>query len=392
MTLTFMITGLRYYALKDKWQQMFADDGALKQTYLGTKVMLVADNTNPVTFAVAALVDGKQWGNVRDDDKKLAQAELEQQRDGQLVGIITGGNAAMRALLVCVDIMDGKFPEGHSGDNPFCVWARQYANMPRMDMPQKETRELWASLNALEGCLRAGKEARQYVDEVVRLIRYDLSEESHARELEAARVLSFTDDGYAKMLTAAVLGLGSTETSRWWVEERLPELTRSAVADYMMDVFMDVPREQVEEAVKALPNHFYRRYLSRPADMMARLYYERLPWSVLCQIISALVFLKRATPQDAVKSPIYLSRKRGEKIDFIRLMNAYYETGHVTDAFGGRLSKREFFTALGKAFNVDLSDYDNDLSRTLSDGTAEEKHLRIFKELQHKMEDIFNLH
>lgn len=91
-----------------------------------------------------------------------------------------------------------------------------------------------------------------------------------------------------------------------------------------------------------------------------------------------------------VESPVHLSTNRGTKIDFIRVVNCLYELGFFTDDKGGRISKKEVMTAMGKAINVDLTDYQNDLSRSLSDSTKLEKHLNIFDRLKEKMEEVFN--
>ena len=91
-----------------------------------------------------------------------------------------------------------------------------------------------------------------------------------------------------------------------------------------------------------------------------------------------------------VGSPLFLSKKRGTKIDFIRVMNAWYECGKVEDANGGKLTKKEFFTWVGKLFNIDLSDYDKDLSNSMSSSVAFDKQTRIFDELKEKQQDIYN--
>lgn len=92
----------------------------------------------------------------------------------------------------------------------------------------------------------------------------------------------------------------------------------------------------------------------------------------------------------SVESPVHLSTTRGTKIDFIRVVNTLYELGFFTDDKGGKISKKEVMIAVGKAVNIDLTEYQNDLSRSLSDSTALEKHLRIFDQMRRKMEDIFN--
>lgn len=94
--------------------------------------------------------------------------------------------------------------------------------------------------------------------------------------------------------------------------------------------------------------------------------------------------------QKQLKSPLRLSRKKGTKIDFIRVMNAWYECGKVEDMNGNKLTKKDYFDWLGHLFNIDLSGYSNDLSNSMSSSVAYEKQSRIFDELKRKNEEIFN--
>lgn len=93
---------------------------------------------------------------------------------------------------------------------------------------------------------------------------------------------------------------------------------------------------------------------------------------------------------ESATSPVHLCTTRGTKIDFIRVLNSLYELGFFTDDKGGKISKKEVMTAVGKAVNIDLTEYQNDLSRSLSDSTKLEKHLTIFDRLKAKMEEVFN--
>ena len=89
-------------------------------------------------------------------------------------------------------------------------------------------------------------------------------------------------------------------------------------------------------------------------------------------------------------SNIHLNSATGKKIDFIRVMNSLYELGFFLNSQGSRITKKEFFTTIGKAVNIDLSKYDKDLSRSTSDSTALDKHLCIFDDMRQKMIEIFN--
>ena len=90
-----------------------------------------------------------------------------------------------------------------------------------------------------------------------------------------------------------------------------------------------------------------------------------------------------------VGSDVYLNTQRGVKIDFIRVVNALYELGFFKDAQGNKIAKGKFFSTLGHFVNMDLTNYDKDLSRSLTDSTALDKHLKIFSQMRDKMEEIF---
>ena len=88
-------------------------------------------------------------------------------------------------------------------------------------------------------------------------------------------------------------------------------------------------------------------------------------------------------------SSVYLSPVRGKKIDFIRVVNVLYELGLFTDKDGVRCTKKEAFLAFGRAVNLDLSNYNKDLSRALNDTTTRERQFQIFKDMRQKMAEIY---
>jgi len=97
-------------------------------------------------------------------------------------------------------------------------------------------------------------------------------------------------------------------------------------------------------------------------------------------------------PSSSIKSPVYLAERTGAKIDIIRILNVLYEMGTFTGENGKKIKKKDFMIAMGQAMNVDLTNYDKDLSRSLSDSTKLDKHLRVFENMLQKMTDIFNMH
>ena len=91
-------------------------------------------------------------------------------------------------------------------------------------------------------------------------------------------------------------------------------------------------------------------------------------------------------------SPVYLADRTGIRIDIIRILNVLYELGTFTGENGKKIRKKDVMIAMGQAMNIDLSGYDKDLSRSLSDSTKLEKHQKVFEDMLQKMTDIFNKH
>ena len=104
---------------------------------------------------------------------------------------------------------------------------------------------------------------------------------------------------------------------------------------------------------------------------------------------SSSVSVSENGEEKGASSSVYLSPVRGKKIDFIRVVNVLYELGLFTDKDGVRCTKKEAFRAFGRAVNLDLSNYNKDLSRALNDTTTRERQLQIFKDMRQKMAEIY---
>lgn len=61
---------------------------------------------------------------------------------------------------------------------------------------------------------------------------------------------------------------------------------------------------------------------------------------------------------------VFLNLKKGNKTDFIRVINALYELGFFCDRLNAKITKQDVFKEFGKCVNVDLSDYQNLLSKS----------------------------
>lgn len=203
--------------------------------------------------------------------------------------------------------------------------------------------------------------------------------------------------------------------SKWW-DERLnsADMQRLWLQWWMTNegLLWDGLR-QIDEKLRQLPGQLYLD-ISKRDVILSRLYYMNTPRKALDAIITLLMLRELTCRQLGIEmkpmieseygsdvvpaeqdrsyaeSPIYLSTAKGQKIDLIRVLNVMYEQGRFKGKDGSKLTKKEFFTWMGKVLNVDLSDYDKDLSRSMSDSTKLEKHTKVFDDMKEMMIDIWN--
>lgn len=99
---------------------------------------------------------------------------------------------------------------------------------------------------------------------------------------------------------------------------------------------------------------------------------------------NAIALLKRKSQSDETPSPIYFTERNGEKTDFIRIINAMYKIGFFTGKDKTKISKKCVFEKFGKLVNLDLTDYQNLLSKANrgcnNDGNSQQN--KIFERLK----------
>lgn len=203
--------------------------------------------------------------------------------------------------------------------------------------------------------------------------------------------------------------------SKWWTERLQSDAMQRLWLQWWMsnEGQLWAGLRQIDELLCQLPGQLYLDIGKRDV-VLSRLYYMNTPRLALDAILTLLMLRELTCQQLGIKmkpmieleygsdrptgahdeegteSPIYLSTAKGQKIDMIRTLNVMYEQGRFKGKDGSRLTKKEFFTWMGRVLNVDLSDYDKDLSRSMSDSTKLEKHLKVFDDMKQKMIEIWN--
>lgn len=112
----------------------------------------------------------------------------------------------------------------------------------------------------------------------------------------------------------------------------------------------------------------------------------------LCGLIDKQIELLRQLDEQAgvsLNSNLRLSRKKGFKVNFIRVINILFRLSFFTNKEGNNITKKEVFEAFGRAINQDLSSFQNHLSATKSAANSDMRNtLVIFEEMHAKQQEI----
>ena len=268
----------------------------------------------------------------------------------------------------------------------------------------------------------------EYLECWLEEVSFDVSREAHERVLRYRQLLEASGrpklmEMAEKMDRALVKG-GCIEVTRkrceMWQQMMEDEGVKEDF-DHLMAFSTSVPQVMLadtEMKVRQLPGRLYDfiaddakflshlRYLMPPLCALRNILSYRLLRKLLCKKLGVSDAACRAAGSVSSSSPssvsvsengeekgagssVYLSPVRGKKIDFIRVVNVLYELGLFTDKDGVRCTKKEAFRAFGRAVNLDLSNYNKDLSRALNDTTTRERQLQIFKDMKLKMAEIY---
>ena len=203
--------------------------------------------------------------------------------------------------------------------------------------------------------------------------------------------------------------------SQWWTERLESEEMQRLWMQWWLanEGHLWGGLRDIDEKLRQLPGQLYNDIGKRDV-VLSRLYYMMTPRKALDAILTLLMLreltcrhlgievkpmieseygsdkVEEECDETYAESPIYLSTAKGQKIDLIRVLNVMYEQGRFTGKDGSKLTKKDFFIEAGRTFHVDLSNYDKDLSRSMSDSTKLEKHLKPFEDMKLKMIDIWN--
>ena len=273
----------------------------------------------------------------------------------------------------------------------------------------------------------------EYMECWLEEVSFDVSREAHERMLRYRQLLEASGRQklmeMAERMEKALVKGGCIEVTRKRCEMWKQIMEDEGVKEdfeHLMAFSTDAPQVMLadtEMKVRQLPGRLYDfiaddakflthlRYLMPPLDALRNILSYRLLRGLLCKKLGVSDAACRvvgntgssASPSSGSSvsasekeeergggSSVYLSPVRGKKIDFIRVVNVLYELGLFTDKDGVRCTKKEAFLAFGKAVNLDLSNYNKDLSRALNDTTTRERQLQIFKDMRLKMAEIYN--
>lgn len=240
------------------------------------------------------------------------------------------------------------------------------------------------------------------------LSKYDLSGEmSDYRRRLCLRLMETKDEKLLPLVRELKMSYGRAgreshvgEVMEYWMRV----LSDIKIVRSLLVHRQEYDLEQIHKQLVQFPEAMYEEWQENREHFVTKLLYMHIPREVLWRFISGIAFhdtmaaRNKAIEEQAQQegnqadqtSPVFLNKAKGQKIDLIRVINVMYEQGWFKGKEGEKVTKKEVFTAIGKAMNQDLSNYDKDLSRAMTDSTKLEKNTRVFDEMKQKMIELWN--
>lgn len=136
----------------------------------------------------------------------------------------------------------------------------------------------------------------------------------------------------------------------------------------------------VEDKIKYLENLLeeYRNFKRPHFWNNAPFYYSDFEYQL--KVLYDQLEKRKEIIEEAVNSGLFLTEKRGGKINFYRVLDALYEAQFFIDE-GGRIpTKEKVFSTFGNFLGKDFSDFQTALSQAYNDSPVE-TNIKIFHEL-----------
>ena len=392
------------------------------------RVVLKAEPTNAQDEkAVMARAMGRKIGYVNRDQRDEVRQLLRLSKRGMLgaeVGeVIVGNHGYLYITLQCEETATTDWQE--AGFN----WQGWKTDIPLV-LPTEELNAEEEAAFVLEEDLLPRlnevdiEELQEYLNIWMEGSRHDMSQETCRQRQQYIRQLAESDSSEVRMMAQELEHQGACMCNRHRMEERVmewwPQLVDSDVAESMWIRWRDYTNGQlwgglrlIDEKLRQLPGNLYES-IGHMETVFSQLYYLNIPRETLNSILALLVLRVKTCHELGIEmrpmiesefgsdkvveecdetfteSSIYLNKTKGQKIDLIRVLNAMFEMGCFKGKDGAKLTKKDFFTEMGCILHIDLSDYDKDLSRSMSDSTKLDKHLKVFEDMKQKMIEIWN--
>ena len=368
--------------------------GRVADECVGEVKSLLAQSEDPILFARVEDVTIKQHGHLR----VIVEAE-------ELTDILPLQSAAIEWDMWLKDDMMRLSPHRQTLTEKEAYYILKKQLLKNVDEADITDLQLYLGLWMKGSCHDLSRETREARTQFIAQLE-------KAQRMEV-RLLS---EQLKQQRTSICGRMALTErASEWWTERLESEEMKRLWTQWWLvnEGLLWGGLRDIDEKLRQLPGQLYNDIDKRDV-VLSRLYYMNTPRKALDAILTLLMLRELTCRQldidmkpmiesdygsDKVvevcdeaysESPIYLSTAKGQKIDLIRVLNVMYEQGRFTGKDGSKLTKKELFIEAGRTFHVDLSNYDKDLSRSMSDSTKLEKHLKPFEDMKLKMIDIWN--
>lgn len=162
------------------------------------------------------------------------------------------------------------------------------------------------------------------------------------------------------------------------------------VVEKYEDLDLEIPTKEITIPKLGNREEMETRTVTNLAAMREYVYPCReFAYSKAISLLRRKISSQQIKKNHQFKSDIYLSDKKGCRVNFIRIINCLSVLGFFKDENGGDIAKQKVMETFGALLNKDFSTFSNDLSSTKSASNKDGNSLtKIFHEMLSKQKEI----
>ena len=265
----------------------------------GRQVILMRDSENRRNSdAAVACIDSEVVAYVANDECQRIGSYIDSTQYGLLYGRITSVDAIDYRCTALIDVDTAIDEKPKVKNMGFEEWNSNWSHIPMARQTDEQLRQHMLQCHLLTQLSRKITDAAALYADIecyLDTMRYDISAEATDIRRAITQMLLHSDDNklclYGKRMEAAITAMGNngvcTDIARYITRQ----YEQSGAVSEMVNRYATIGRDELEQALIAMPCSLHSEYRLSMADFVSRAYYLHIPQQVLRRFICAEILL-----------------------------------------------------------------------------------------------------